>query len=69
MPIFQYTGYRPDGSSTEGTIEAEGLQAAVSGVKALGVYPKDVTEYSHKEKAIHFFFVSDAFIHYICSES
>lgn len=50
MPIFQYTGYRPDGSSTEGTIEAEGLQAAVSGVKALGVYPKDVTEYSHKEK-------------------
>jgi len=50
MPIFQYTGYRPDGSSTEGTIEADGLQAAVSGVKALGVYPRDVTEYAHKEK-------------------
>ena len=50
MPIFQYTGYRPDGSSTEGTIEAEGLQAAVSGVKALGIYPKDVIEYVHREK-------------------
>jgi general secretion pathway protein F len=50
MPIFQYTGYRPDGSSTEGTIEADGLQSAVSGVKALGIYPKDVIEYIHKEK-------------------
>jgi len=50
MPIFQYTGYRPDGSSTEGTIEAEGLQAAVSGVKALGIYPKEVSEYEHREK-------------------
>ena len=50
MPIFQYTGYRPDGSSTGGTIEADGLQAAVSGVKALGIYPKDVIEYVHKEK-------------------
>ncbi len=50
MPIFQYTGYRPDGSSTEGTIEAEGLQAAVSGVKSLGIYPRDVIEYVHREK-------------------
>ena len=50
MPIFQYTGYKPDGSSAEGTIEAEGLQAAVSGVKALGIYPKDVIEYVHREK-------------------
>jgi len=50
MPIFQYTGYKPDGSGAEGTIEAEGLQAAVSGVKALGIYPKDVIEYVHREK-------------------
>ena len=50
MPIFQYTGYRPDGSNAEGTIEAEGLQAAVSGLKALGIYPKDVIEYIHREK-------------------
>ncbi len=50
MPIFQYRGYKPDGSSTEGTIEAEGLQTAISGVKALGIYPRDVKEYIHRER-------------------
>jgi general secretion pathway protein F len=50
MPIFHYKGYKPDGSQTSGTIEAEGLQDAVLSIKALGVYPKDVNEYSHKER-------------------
>lgn len=50
MPIFHYSGYRPDGSPVKGTLEAEGLQNAVAGVKALGVYPKDVSEYVHKER-------------------
>jgi general secretion pathway protein F len=50
MPIFQYKGYRPDGSGTEGTIEAEGLQTAVSEVKALGIYPRDVVEHIHRKK-------------------
>jgi general secretion pathway protein F len=50
MPIFQYKGYRADGSQASGTIEADGLQDAVLSIKALGVYPKDVDEYGHKEK-------------------
>ncbi len=50
MPIFQYRGYRPDGSQTSGTVEADGLQDAVISIKALGIYPKDVNEYSRKEK-------------------
>jgi general secretion pathway protein F len=50
MPIFQYKGYRPDGSGAEGTIEADGLQSAVSGVKALGIFPRDIVEHIHKEK-------------------
>lgn len=50
MPIFQYKGYRPDGSQASGTIEADGLQDALLSVKALGVYPKNVSEYIHKEK-------------------
>lgn len=50
MPIFHYKGYKPDGSRTSGTIEAEGLQDAVLSIKSQGVYPKDVTEYSQEEK-------------------
>ncbi|MEJ2697728.1 MAG: hypothetical protein P8013_13910, partial [Candidatus Sulfobium sp.] len=50
MPIFHYKGYRADGSQASGTIEADGLQDAVLSIKALGVYPKDVGEYGHKEK-------------------
>ena len=50
MPIFEYKGYRPDGSQTSGTVEAEGLQDAVLSIKALGVYPRDVNEYTQKEK-------------------
>ena len=50
MPIFHYKGYKPDGSRTSGTIEADGLQDAVLSIKAKGVYPKDVSEYSHREK-------------------
>jgi general secretion pathway protein F len=50
MPIFHYKGYRPDGSSASGTIEADGLQDALSGIKALGIYPKKVGEYRHEEK-------------------
>lgn len=50
MPIFQYKGYKPDGSQAAGTIEAEGLKDAIAGIKSLGVFPKDVTEYAHREK-------------------
>jgi general secretion pathway protein F len=50
MPIFQYKGYRSDGSAASGTIEADGVQNAIEGVKALGIYPKDVNEYVHRKR-------------------
>jgi general secretion pathway protein F len=45
MPIFQYRGYRVDGSLAAGTLEADGLQDAILRVKRLGVFPKEVGEY------------------------
>ena len=51
MPIFQYKGYRNDGSPASGTIEADGVQNAIEGVKALGIYPKDVNEYIHRKRS------------------
>lgn len=50
MPIFQYKGYKPDGSFTSGTVEADGLHDAISSVKASGIYPKDISEHSQKER-------------------
>ncbi|MDH7499577.1 MAG: type II secretion system F family protein [candidate division NC10 bacterium] len=44
MPIFQYKGYKRDGSLATGSLEAEGLQDAILSVKELGVYPKEVQE-------------------------
>ena len=51
MPVFHYRGYKPDGSPVSGTVEADGIQDAISNIKALGIYPKDVNAYTHKEKA------------------
>jgi general secretion pathway protein F len=50
MPIFQYKGYKPDGTQAAGTIEAEGLKDAIEGIKSLGVFPKDVAEHIHRER-------------------
>lgn len=50
MPLFQYKGYRTDGSQAAGTIEADGLHDAIAGVREKGIYPKDVREYVHKER-------------------
>ena len=47
MPVFRYKGYRPDGARTSGTIEADGLQDAVAGIKELNIFPKEVREYVH----------------------
>ncbi|TAN42595.1 MAG: type II secretion system protein GspF [Nitrospirae bacterium] len=54
MPVFHYKGYKPDGSSVSGTLEADGLQDALTHIKALGIYPRDVNPYTHKEKAWKF---------------
>jgi len=50
MPLFDYTGYRLDGSNTAGVIEADGPQDAAAGVKALGIYPREIR--THEDKAI-----------------
>ncbi len=52
MPIFQYKGYKSDGTETAGTIEADGLKDAVSKVKDSGLFPKEVREYIHREKRL-----------------
>jgi general secretion pathway protein F len=50
MPVFEYRGYRQDGSQTSGTLEADSVQQAASLIKSRGVYPKDITEYIHGRK-------------------
>jgi general secretion pathway protein F len=44
MPIFQYSGYRTDGSEVAGSIEANSPKDAVLRLKESGLYPKTVTE-------------------------
>ena len=54
MPIFRYRGYKKDGIRVAGTIEAGGLKDAVSAVRSLDVFPKEVTEYVPDEKRFLF---------------
>jgi len=49
MPIFQYKGYRTDGSEAAGSIEADSLKDAVLRLKDSGLYPKDVIEAAYKD--------------------
>jgi len=44
MPIFQYKGYRADGSEAVGTIEANTQKDAALRLKESGLYPKNVKE-------------------------
>jgi len=48
MPIFQYRGYRSDGSEAAGTLEASSLKDAVLKLKESGLYPKNVKEAIHR---------------------
>jgi general secretion pathway protein F len=50
MPIYNYNGYRKDGSAAAGVIEADGAPDAAAAVRALGVYPLDIRV--HEEKTI-----------------
>lgn len=50
MPIFQYRGYRPDGSEVAGTLEATSLKEAVLRLKDSGLYPKDVQEAIYRKR-------------------
>ncbi|HXW68132.1 MAG TPA: type II secretion system F family protein [Dissulfurispiraceae bacterium] len=54
MPIFRYRGYKRDGLRVSGTIEAGGLKDAVSAVRNLEVFPKEVAEYVSDERRFLF---------------
>ena len=50
MPIFQYRGYRSDGSEVTGTLEASSHKDAVVRLKDSGLYPKTVQETIYKKR-------------------
>lgn len=49
MPIFQYKGYRNDGSKISGTVEANSSRDAVIKLKEVGLYPVDISEAVYKK--------------------
>lgn len=49
MPLFNYTGYKSDGSGTTGVIEADGVQDAASEIRALGIYPRDIRPHTDRK--------------------
>jgi general secretion pathway protein F len=51
MPIFQYKGYRNDGSDAVGIIEAGSQKDAVLKLKETGLYPKSVKEAVYKGRS------------------
>ncbi len=54
MPIFQYRGYRSDGSEVTGTLEANSYKDAVVRLKDSGLYPKKVQETIYKKRVTFF---------------
>jgi len=50
MPIYKYRGYTPGGAESAGTVEAEGARDAVSKVRALGLYPRDIELTGREQK-------------------
>jgi general secretion pathway protein F len=44
MPVYQYQGYRSDGGSATGIIDAENVKVARLKLRKEGVYPTDVVE-------------------------
>jgi general secretion pathway protein F len=59
MPIFQYRGYRSDGSEVAGTLEANSLKDAVLRLKESGLYPKNVEEAIYR-RSVGLFYRHDA---------
>ncbi len=50
MPIFQYRGYRTDGSEVAGTLEANSLKDAVLRLKDSGFHPKNIQEAVYRKR-------------------
>ena len=44
MPVYQYQGYRNDGGTATGIIDAENVKVARLKLRKEGVYPTDVVE-------------------------
>ena len=52
MPIFKYRGYKHDSSEIEGAIEADSQRDAIIKIKAIGIFPKEITEVLFFKKKI-----------------
>jgi general secretion pathway protein F len=50
MPIFQYKGYRTDGSEVVGTLEANNVKEAVLRLKESGLHPRKIQEAVFKRR-------------------
>lgn len=44
MPIFKYNGFKADGTSVSGAVEASGISDAAAKIKAQGVLPEEIAE-------------------------
>lgn len=44
MPLFNYKGYRTDGTEAAGIIEATGLNDAIARIRAEGIFPRNISE-------------------------
>lgn len=53
MPVYQYQGYRNDGGTTTGIIDAENPKVARLKLRKEGVYPTDVVEQSQAPTHSH----------------
>jgi general secretion pathway protein F len=52
MPIFQYRGYKNDGSDAVGTIEANSQKDAVLKLRETGLYPRSVKEAACRGRSV-----------------
>lgn len=49
MPLFQYKGFKNDGSKISGTVEANSVKDAILKLKEIDLYPVDVSEVIYKK--------------------
>lgn len=62
MPIFQYKGFRTDGTETTGAIEASGITDAITMIRAEGVFPSDIAESAVRYKKRFFQRIDETFL-------
>ncbi len=62
MPIFNYVGYKADGSQIKGSLEASGLNDATFAIRALGVFPAEIIQASISYKKRRLWKTDEAFL-------